>query len=45
MSEKHIPAGMWQLVKKVRWGFFDKLPAKWQNITGIIFCHFGRCGG
>jgi len=36
---------LFQLVKKVHPDFFDKLGAKLQNKSSILFRNFGRCGG
>jgi len=34
-----------QLVKKVRSDFFDKLRQNRKIKNNVLFCDFGRCGG
>jgi hypothetical protein len=36
---------VFQLVKKVRSDFFDKLRQNRKIKNNILFCNFGRCGG
>jgi len=47
LNETETPAERlaFQLVKKVRTDFFDKLRQNRKIKNSILFCDFGRCGG